>query len=107
MPSFDALTEAGLTIVDGNAWILEADMVKTDDEIELMKMAATCNEAGYGLLVKEFRPGIRECDVQAIMAKGIYNAGAEYIEGWVVNSGPRTSPRNFNWSDRVVRPGEL
>lgn len=102
-----ALQDAGLSVVDGNAWILEADMIKTEDEIQLMKMAASCNEAGYSLLVKEFRPGMRENDAQAIMAKGIYGAGADYLEGWVVNSGPRTSPRSFNWSDRTVRPGEF
>ena len=102
-----ALQDAGLSIVDGNAWILEASMVKTEDEIPLMKMAASCNEAGYAAVVREFRPGMRENDAQAIMTKGIYGAGAEYVEGWVVNSGPRTSPRRFNWSDRTVRPGEL
>jgi len=102
-----ALTNAGMDVVDGNAWILEADMIKTDDEIELIKQAACCNEAGYATLVNEFRPGMKECDAQALMAKGIYAAGAEYIEGWVVNSGSRTSPRSFNWSDRAVRPGEL
>jgi len=102
-----ALLDAGLDVVDGNAWILEASMIKTDDEVELMKMAASCNEAGYAALVQEFRPGMRENDAQAIMAKGIYGAGADYLEGWVVNSGPRSSPRNFNWSDRTVRPGEL
>ncbi len=103
----EQLQKSGLKIVDGNAWILEADMVKTDQEIELMKMAACCNEAGYGLFVREFRPGMRECDAQALMAKGIYSAGGEYIEGWVTNSGRRSSPRTFNWSDKVVRPGEL
>jgi len=102
-----ALQDEGLTIVDGNAWILEADMVKSDDEIALMELAACCNEAGYGLLAREFRPGMRENQVQALMAKGIYDEGAEYIEGWVVNSGPRTSPKSFNWSDRTIRPGEL
>lgn len=102
-----ALTDVGLSVVDGNAWILEADMVKTDDEVELMKMAACCNEAGYAALLREFVPGMREYDAQAIMAKGIYSAGAEYIEGWVINSGRRTSPRSFNWSDRAVRPGEM
>ena len=103
----EQLQKGGLKVVDGNAWILEADMIKTDQEIELMKMAASCNEAGYGLFIREFRPGMRENDAQALMAQGIYSAGGEYIEGWVTNSGPRTSPRTFNWSDRVVRPGEL
>ena len=101
------LQDAGLKIVDGIAWMLETDMVKTDDEVVLIEMAATCNEAGYAALMREFRPGMRENDAQAIMAKAIYEAGAEYIDGWVVDSGPRTSPRHFNWSDRVVRPGEL
>jgi len=103
----EQLQKGGLKVVDGSPWILEADMIKTDQEIELMKMAAGCNEAGYSNFIHEFRAGMRECDAQAFMAKGIYGAGAEYIEGWVTNSGPRTSPRTFNWSDRVVRPGEL
>jgi Xaa-Pro aminopeptidase len=103
----EQLQKSGLKVVDGNAWILEADMVKTDQEIELMRMAATLNEAGYGLFIREFRPGMRENEAIALMAKGAYDAGAEYIEGWVTNSGPRSSPRNFNWSDKVVRPGEL
>ncbi len=103
----EQLQKGGLKVVDGNAWILEADMVKTDQEIELMKMAAGCNEAGYSNFIHEFRAGMREVDAISMMAKGIYGAGAEYIEGWVTNSGPRTSPRTFNWSDRVVRPGEL
>jgi len=106
-PLTKALQDEGLTVVDGNPWILEADMVKSDDEIELMKMAACCNEAGYSLFAKEFRPGMRENQAQGLMAKGAYDEGAEYIEGWVLNSGPRSSPRNFNWSDRTVRPGEL
>jgi Xaa-Pro aminopeptidase len=70
-------------------------------------MAASCNEAGYGVFVREFRPGMTESDVMSFMAQGIYAAGAEYIEGWVVNSGIRAAPRNYNASDRTVRPGEL
>lgn len=75
-----ALMDAGLNVVDGNAWILEADMVKSDEEIELMKLSATCNELGMSYLVREFMPGMTECDIRALMAKGIYEAGAEYIE---------------------------
>jgi len=102
-----ALENAGLKVVDGNAWILVADMVKTDDEIKLMKMAATCNELGMSYLVKEFRAGMNEKDIRSLMAKGIYEAGAEYIEGWITESGWRNAPRTHNWSDNVVRPGEF
>lgn len=102
-----ALENEGLKVVDGNAFILEADMIKSEEEITLMKMSATCNERGMSYLVKEFRPGMTECEIRALMAKGIYEGGAEYIEGWITESGIRNAPRTFNWSDNVVRPGEF
>ena len=43
----NALIDAGIKVVDGNSFMLEAEMIKTDDEVELMKMAACCNEAGF------------------------------------------------------------
>jgi len=102
-----ALAEQGLKLVDGNAWIDECGMVKFDEEIVLMKMAAAIHERGYGALVKDFRVGMRENDVQNIVAGVIYGAGAEYQEGWVINAGDRGSPRSFNWSDRPIRPREF
>jgi len=102
-----ALEGAGLNVVDGNAWILEADMLKSDDEIELMRQAATCNDAGYARLIREFTPGMTEAEARAIMTRGMFAAGAEYLEGWITESGYRNAPRTFNWSDRVVRPGEF
>jgi Xaa-Pro aminopeptidase len=102
-----ALQDEGLEVVDGNNWIHEARMVKTDEEIELLRQAAEIDEAGYAAVCKVLRPGMRENDVQGVMAKAMYEAGMEYQEGWVVASGLRTAPRNFNWSDRMIRPGEL
>ena len=104
---FYALQEEGLQVVDGNGWIDECCMVKFDEEIILMKMAAAIHERGYGALVKDFRVGMRENEVQNIVAGVIYGAGAEYQEGWVVNSGDRGNPKNFNWSDRAIRPREF
>ena len=75
-----ALQEVGLEVVDGNDWIDECGMVKFDEEILLMMMAAAINEAGYGALVKDFRVGMTENEVQGIMIKGIYDAGGEYVE---------------------------
>jgi Xaa-Pro aminopeptidase len=104
---YQALEKEGLKIVDGNGWIDECGMVKFDEEILLMKMAAAIHERGYGALVKDFRVGMRENEVQNIVAGVIYGAGAEYQEGWVINAGDRTNPRSFNWSDRPIRPREF
>jgi len=102
-----ALQNEGFTVVDGSGWVDEAGMVKFDEEILLMKMAATIHERGYGALVKDFRVGMKENEIQNIVAGVIYGAGAEYQEGWVLNAGDRTNPRSFNWSDRPVRPREF
>lgn len=104
---FYALQQEGLSVADGNGWIDECGMVKFDEEILLMKMAAAIHERGYGALVKDFRVGMRENDVQGMVANVIYGVGAEYQEGWVINAGDRTNPRSFNWSDRPIRPREF
>ena len=102
-----ALEQAGLKVVDGTSWIDECGMVKFDEEIFCMKTAASINEAGYGAVLREARIGMKETDLQGIMSKAMYEAGAEYIEGWVVAAGERTNPRSFNWSDRALRPREF
>lgn len=102
-----ALQDVGIAVVDGNAWMQEARMAKTGDELILLRLAAACNEAGYAALTARLKPGMRESDALAIMAQAIYEAGAESIEDWIVCSGPRTAPRSFNRSDRVIRPGEM
>jgi Xaa-Pro aminopeptidase len=102
-----ALEAEGLTVVDGSPWIDECGMVKFDEEIICMKMAASITEAGYGAVYRDVRVGMKENDVQGIMIKAIYEAGGEYEEGWVVNAGDRTNPRTFNWSDRPLRPREF
>jgi Xaa-Pro aminopeptidase len=102
-----ALMAAGLKVVDGAAWIDECGMVKFDEEIVCMKMAAGINEAGYGAIVRDVRVGMTENDLRAIMAKAIYERGGEYIEGWVTNAGDRSTPRSFNWSDRQLRPRDF
>jgi Xaa-Pro aminopeptidase len=102
-----ALQNEGLKVVDGNTWMIEARMIKTEEEVDLMKVGATCNEAGYAAVVENARVGMKENELQGIMAEAIYRSGAEYIEGWVINSGPRTRPRSYNWADKVMRPGEM
>ncbi len=102
-----ALEKEGMKVLDGNNWELEARVIKTPEEIELLRMAATCIERGYTELARVLRPGMRENDCRGIMMKAAAEAGAEYEEGWVNSSGPRGSPKRYNWSDRMIRAGEM
>jgi Xaa-Pro aminopeptidase len=104
---FHALEAEGLKVVDGNAWIDECGMVKFDEEILCMKMAASIQEAGYAALVRDLRIGMNEEQAYAIMCKAVLEQGGEYFEGRGMRSGDRTSPRRFTWADRKIRPGEF
>lgn len=104
---YEALEAEGLNVVDGNGWIDECGMVKFDEEILCMKMAASIQEAGYSALVHDFRIGMNEEQAYAIMAKAVLEQGGEYFEGRGMRSGDRTAPRRFTWSDRKIRPQEF
>jgi Xaa-Pro aminopeptidase len=104
---YHALKAEGVKIVDGNAWIDEAGMVKFDEEILLMKTAASIQEGGYAALCKDFRIGMNEEQAYAIAVKAVMEQGGEYFEGRGMRSGDRTAPRRFTWGDRKTRPGEF
>src|SRR5512142_735725 len=57
----DALKRAGIeNIVDGQSYLLDARMMKSPDEVMLLKTAASMVDAAYESLVRAIRPGVRE-----------------------------------------------
>ncbi|MFB0560005.1 MAG: M24 family metallopeptidase [Candidatus Lokiarchaeia archaeon] len=106
-PLVKALQDSGLEVVNGQPALTDARMIKTEEEIELLRLAGTMVEAAYTELVRELRPGLRENDMVAIVAKKLYEEGCDHIEGWVCCSGPRTNPNNYEPSFRMIRPGDM
>ncbi len=104
---YEALRAEGLTVVDGNAWFDEAMMVKFDEEILAMKMVAAIQERAWGTFIKDFRIGMKEMEGFGILAKAAFEGGADYFEGVGLMSGERNAPRQFFWSDRIMRPGDF
>jgi hypothetical protein len=52
------------------------------------------------------KPGMRENEAVALVAKTLYDLGSEYVEGVNAISGERCSPHPHVFSDRVMRPGD-
>ena len=75
IPLVRALEKAGLEIVDGQEVMLEARIIKTKDEIELLKTSAAMVDAAYEEVVRNIKPGARENDLVAAANHVLYHAG--------------------------------
>jgi Xaa-Pro dipeptidase len=107
IPLIRSLEAKNIEIADGQQALLDARMIKTDDEIQLLKQSAAMVDAVYYDLAKALRPGILENELVAIANFKLYHWGAESVEFVNSISGERGNPHSHTFSNRMVRPGEL
>lgn len=102
LPSYEALKDAGIEVVDAMPAMLEARAVKTDDEINCIKMAVSIAEVGWYALYDALKPGVRDQDLSAIATEAMLRAGAESVWGLTVSSGcPGAN------TDKIVQVGDV
>jgi Xaa-Pro dipeptidase len=102
-----ALEKEGIEVVDGQQAMLDAREVKTADEIEILKQAASMVDAVYEDIARAIRPGTRENELVALANYKFYLLGSERVE--CVNSvaGERGKPHPHTFSDRIIQPGDM
>jgi len=105
-PVLFALQKEGLDIVDGQAMMSEARVIKTQDEIALLNHAAMMVDAAYDELYRAMKPGMRENEAVGLVSKVLYDLGSEYVEAVNAISGERCNPHPHVFSDRSLRPGD-
>jgi Xaa-Pro dipeptidase len=102
-----SLSKKGVRVEDGQRAMLEARLIKTGDEIELLEIAAAMVDAVYSELARYIRPGVRENDIVAYVHKLLFEMGSEGVEAVNVVSGPRGVPHPHMFSDRMIRPRDM
>ncbi|MBI2842025.1 MAG: aminopeptidase P family protein [Armatimonadetes bacterium] len=102
-----ALQQEGFKIGDGQDVMLRARMIKTDDEIQIMRNAAATVDAAFDSVARMLRPGVRENDIQATAAHTMHTLGGQWVINVQVTSGSRTHPHPHLSSDRLLQPGDL
>ena len=107
LPMLRALEAEGIEVVDGQQAMLDAREVKTPDEIELLKLAASMVDGTYVDIAKAIRPGTRENELVAIANDKLYRLGSERVECVNSVSGPRGRPHCHTFSDRIIQPGDM
>src|SRR6266852_6344131 len=108
MPAFEALTKLGLNIVNGWPAVSRARVVKTRDEIELLKMASSIGDAAMWKIKYEWlKPGVREREIEAKVHEFMLERGCEIIYDIIVASGGNTSPYRRWATEKIIRQGDL
>src|SRR5580692_304090 len=106
LPVLFALQKEGITVVDGQALMSEARLIKTRDEISLLNHSAMMVDAAYDELYRAMKPGMSENQAVGLVSKVLYDMGSEYVEAVNAISGERCNPHPHVFSDRVLRPGD-
>jgi Xaa-Pro aminopeptidase len=108
MPSLEAFQKTGLNIVNGWPAVSQARVVKTRDEIELLKMASSIGDAAMWKIKYEWlKPGVREREIEAKVHEFMLERGCEIIYDIIVASGGNTSPYRRWATDKLIRQGDL
>ena len=108
MPALEAFQQAGIKITNGWPTISRARVVKTRDEIELLKQASAIGDAAMWKIKYEWlKPGVREREIEAKVHEFMLERGCEIIYDIIVASGGNTSPYRRWATDKLIRQGDL
>lgn len=112
LAAVNGLKDAGINLIDGWPAINNARIIKTADEVQLIRWTTKAKEAGYDLV----REALRESDppedklsrimLDYLMDQG-FEAGSEFIsiyDSSVADTRPHNEPMG---ADLVVKEGEL
>lgn len=103
-----AFEQAGITWTDGMTPMMEARAIKSPDEQKAVRMVGSLCDALHYEFTQFLKPGQTENEVAAFGFDYLYSIpGVEDVEDIIVSSGPNAWPNWRNFSDRIIRPGEL
>lgn len=107
---FEQLTAMlpGVNIVDGEWALRSARMVKTVDEIGLMRGGCRAVDAAFEAASTVIRAGVREAEVLGEAYRELFRLGAEFPQSaGIVASGPNSAPMARFATDRLMQNGDI
>lgn len=105
-PFLFELERQGIRIADAQQPMLDARVIKNQDEIMLLNQAAAMVDGVYQDIVDALRPGVRENEIVALANARLYEYGSDQVEAINAISGERCNPHPHNFTDRIIRPGD-
>jgi Xaa-Pro dipeptidase len=105
--TLDALRDAGLQVCNGYDAMFDARIIKSPEELKIIEMSASLVDGVYAQLADFIKPGVRENEVVGKIYGWLIANGVDRISGVNCVSGPRSNPHPHDYSDRMIRPGDL
>ncbi len=106
-PITDALRAEGMSLQSATEAFVEARMLKTPSEIDLMGEAMRRVEDGVVSMRSQLLPGRTENEVWAELHRHLIATDGEYISTRLAQSGPRTFPYFNEAGNRAIENGDL
>jgi len=104
----EGLEEAGVKMESVDDLMLDIRKVKTEDEINCLKMAGAIAEKGWIEMFTQVKPGMTDTELSALGTAAMIKSGAEGPFKVSVRSGPLTAPNYTGMlTDRIVQYGDL
>jgi len=97
--------------VDGNVLVNWVRVVKSEKEIELMKLAGKIAVNVMDTAISNINVGVRECDAAAEIVRAEYKGVGEYAGDYpaivpLMMAGEATKTPHLTWSEKVYQPDE-
>ncbi|MDE3139986.1 MAG: aminopeptidase P family protein [Acidobacteriota bacterium] len=106
LPFLFELQKAGIDVRDAQQTMLDARVIKNQDELMLLSQAAAMVDGVYQDIFEALKPGVRENEIVALANKRLYEMGSDQVEAINSVSGERCNPHPHNFTDRIIRPGD-
>jgi Xaa-Pro aminopeptidase len=103
----EAMKDAGLRVANGYDAMFDARIIKSPDELKIIEQSASLVDGVYAQVADFMKPGVKEHEVVALIAGWLTDHGVDRISGINCVSGPRSNPHPHDYSDRLIRPGDL
>jgi Xaa-Pro aminopeptidase len=104
---FSALQGQGIKLTDADYPIEAARVIKTADEIELLKQSAAVCEAALYDLEEAICPGVSEHELLGVFYHKMLSLGGEHCFSRLLSTGHKTNPWFHEAGSKLVRPGDL
>ncbi len=102
-----ALTERGLSLVEGGQITETARSIKSPEEIELMRWTIRVCEAGMARIYEHSAPSVTERELWAHLHFENARSGGDWLETKLLTCGSNTNPWYGECSDRQCGEGEM
>jgi Xaa-Pro dipeptidase len=103
----DLFRDAGLNVIDGGPSLFRARMIKTQDEVQCLRITCGITEEIFDAIREAIRPGVRESDLCALINDIAIRRGSDGPDEPVVCSGENTYPNMLIYGMRPIRPGDM